>query len=233
MSDSTSYRFGRWLGRLPAWARFALLAVVLVGLYRACVYQPPKASPQAEPRPITQAPTPASQAAEAKRLCQESIEEKKRQFADLTGKKQHWEAANSIRSCAERLESVELRSMVRSAEIASHMADINNAKAPPRDRARAMQMLARDYPDVGAKYETQAMRLIEEADRKEQEAERRRKKSEGVTVGMSKDDVLASSWGRPQHINTTTTARGTREQWVYGGRNYLYFENGVLVAIQN
>ena len=56
---------------------------------------------------------------------------------------------------------------------------------------------------------------------------------EGVSVGMSKEQVLSSSWGKPEHVNTTTTARGTREQWVYGMRAYLYFEDGVLTTIQN
>lgn len=59
------------------------------------------------------------------------------------------------------------------------------------------------------------------------------KKQEGVRIGMSSASVLASSWGRPQSVNRTTTASGTREQWVYGIGNYLYFENGVLTAIQN
>jgi hypothetical protein len=64
-------------------------------------------------------------------------------------------------------------------------------------------------------------------------AEKALKRSQGVHIGMSKEDVLASSWGKPQHVNTTTTARGTREQWVYGLRAYLYFDDGVLSAIQN
>jgi hypothetical protein len=55
----------------------------------------------------------------------------------------------------------------------------------------------------------------------------------GVTIGMTENQARASSWGHPQHINRTTTARGTSEQWVYGGRNYLYFDNGVLVSIHN
>lgn len=57
-------------------------------------------------------------------------------------------------------------------------------------------------------------------------------RSEGVTIGMTQQQVLASNWGTPQRINTTTTKRGEREQWVYGSRSYLYFENGVLTAIQ-
>jgi hypothetical protein len=64
-------------------------------------------------------------------------------------------------------------------------------------------------------------------------AEKARKKKEGVHIGMSEQDVLDSAWGRPNHINRTTNAYGTREQWVYGGRNYLYFKNGELVSIQN
>lgn len=58
------------------------------------------------------------------------------------------------------------------------------------------------------------------------------KKKEGVRIGMSERDALDSSWGRPEHINTTTTANGTSSQWVYG-YNYLYFTNGVLTSIQN
>ncbi len=56
--------------------------------------------------------------------------------------------------------------------------------------------------------------------------------SEGVIIGMSKEQALASSWGKPRRINRTTTARGATEQWVYSG-GYLYFVNGILTTIQN
>jgi hypothetical protein len=52
----------------------------------------------------------------------------------------------------------------------------------------------------------------------------------GPRIGMTKEQALASSWGRPNKINKTSTAPGAREQWVYGSK-YLYFEKGVLVAI--
>lgn len=75
----------------------------------------------------------------------------------------------------------------------------------------------------------------DEADKKRAwAAERATRRSEGVSVGMTKQEVLMSSWGRPQHVNSTTTTRGTKEQWVYGSRNYLYFdESGRLTTIQN
>lgn len=65
-------------------------------------------------------------------------------------------------------------------------------------------------------------------------SEKARKAKEGVTIGMSSSDVLASSWGQPSHVNRTTTASGTSEQWVYSDNSaYLYFTNGVLTAVQN
>ena len=77
---------------------------------------------------------------------------------------------------------------------------------------------------------------LEEEERKIKEQKReelKRKKSEGVSIGMTQEEVLQSSWGKPEDINKTITKYGTREQWVYGNNNYLYFEDGILVTIQN
>lgn len=63
--------------------------------------------------------------------------------------------------------------------------------------------------------------------------EAKRKKTEGVKIGMTMDDVVASSWGKPNRINRTTSTRGTREQWVYGNNHYLYFDENILTSIQN
>lgn len=57
------------------------------------------------------------------------------------------------------------------------------------------------------------------------------RRSSGVSIGMTAAQVLESKWGRPTKVNTTATANTVREQWVYGG-GYLYFENGVLTAVQ-
>ena len=63
--------------------------------------------------------------------------------------------------------------------------------------------------------------------------EKEKKKQRGVNIGMTMQQVLDSMWGEPEKINKTTTAYGTSEQWVYPNNNYLYFENGILTAIQN
>ena len=60
-----------------------------------------------------------------------------------------------------------------------------------------------------------------------------------VKIGFTKQ-MCIESWGEPDDINTTTTAYGIHEQWVYYDDYYwsfdmrcLYFDNGVLVTIQD
>ena len=53
-----------------------------------------------------------------------------------------------------------------------------------------------------------------------------------VRIGWTKE-MCIEAWGRPKDINKTTGNYGVHEQWVYGGGNYLYFENGKLTTIQN
>ena len=52
-------------------------------------------------------------------------------------------------------------------------------------------------------------------------------------LGMSTKEAIHTSWCFPNKTNTTETAGHMREQWVYPGRGYLYFDNGRLTAIQN
>lgn len=56
--------------------------------------------------------------------------------------------------------------------------------------------------------------------------------SGNINIGMTKAQVSAA-WGRPKSVNTTTNAYGSREQWVYGMKSYVYFENGTCTTIQN
>ena len=58
-------------------------------------------------------------------------------------------------------------------------------------------------------------------------------KKQGVQIGMSSERVVLSSWGKPNKINKSRYADGIQhEQWCYSG-GYLYFEDGILTAIQN
>lgn len=68
------------------------------------------------------------------------------------------------------------------------------------------------------------------AARKMVEEERKRKR--GASIGMTAEQVLQSTWGKPKKINVTINAGGRHEQWVYPGFQYLYVDNGVLTSIQ-
>ncbi len=52
-------------------------------------------------------------------------------------------------------------------------------------------------------------------------------------IGMTKQEVLDSNWGKPNDINKTTTEYGTSEQWVYDKKGYIYFDDGLVSTIQN
>lgn len=52
-------------------------------------------------------------------------------------------------------------------------------------------------------------------------------------VGMGEYDAENTMWGRPAERNRTVTARGTREQWVFGNGRFAYLENGRVTAVSS
>lgn len=58
-------------------------------------------------------------------------------------------------------------------------------------------------------------------------------KGQNPHIGMTKAEVEASLWGLPEKVNRTVSTYGTREQWVYGNRQYLYFKDGILTSFQD
>ena len=49
-------------------------------------------------------------------------------------------------------------------------------------------------------------------------------------IGMTAEEVEASTWGSPKKKNKDTYSWGTTEQWVYS-RGYIYFRNGIVSSI--
>ncbi|MEC0715333.1 hypothetical protein [Bacillus licheniformis] len=81
--------------------------------------------------------------------------------------------------------------------------------------------------------------ILDEKERKEEEKNEkldamndRTANPKEVSIGMTTEEVLTEGWGRPIDINTTVSSNSKREQWVYKGNKYLYFEDGVLTSIQ-
>ena len=52
-----------------------------------------------------------------------------------------------------------------------------------------------------------------------------------LRIGMD-EAMVRAAWGSPRDVNRTITARGTREQWVYGDGRYVYFDDGIVTVIQ-
>jgi hypothetical protein len=53
-----------------------------------------------------------------------------------------------------------------------------------------------------------------------------------IVLGMTKEQVTAS-WGKPDDIHRSVYSFGVHEQWIYGDRQYLYFEDGILTSWQD
>jgi hypothetical protein len=70
----------------------------------------------------------------------------------------------------------------------------------------------------------------------EQQADSVRREQErflrgGIRVGMSKQQVLSSTWGQPDRIQMGVVGGRVREQWIYG-TNTLFFEDNTLTTVQ-
>jgi hypothetical protein len=144
---------------------------------------------------------------------------------------------------AEKIRREQADSAARTkAELAARTAKFSADRANIIAKAKALlaQRKWNELVDMGNEYawipDSELNAIVETARTKvaeiERQKDRARAKHEGVSIGMTKEQVLGSSWGKPQSINSTHTAAGTHEQWVYSG-GYLYFDNDVLTAIQN
>lgn len=56
-------------------------------------------------------------------------------------------------------------------------------------------------------------------------------KQQKIRLGMTREQVLLS-WGKPKDVNTTVTLYGTKEEWIYDKKKYLYFEDNKLTTFQ-
>ncbi|MEN8424045.1 hypothetical protein ABFO63_10370 [Acinetobacter junii] len=102
-------------------------------------------------------------------------------------------------------------------------------------------LVFQDKPCAGSKQQAQQIREkqneFKNAQAKRDQEDREWKNTPSPKIGMTTNQARDSKWGDPDKINKTTTAKGMNEQWVYRrshqGSKYLYFENGILTAIQD
>jgi hypothetical protein len=160
--------------------------------------------------------------------CRSEADQLAANYESLFKQRQYLQAAAALRECAELTGAEAFKKAIASAEIADYIASADDTKVSIRERIMVLDKFHKDYPEA---YKSRAA-LYSELNRRLAAQEAAEKRSRGVTIGMSQEEVIASSWGKPRKINRTTYSWGTKEQWVYDG-GYLYFTNGVLDAIQN
>lgn len=163
--------------------------------------------------------------------CESTLEK----YNDLIEKKSFLAAHISIGTCARDFPD-KYKSLETAALVPLLITDINNKTESASFRLNQFTRLDALDKSLADKYRyliPSLNALIKAEEQKRIQAIAKQKKSEGVRLGMTPADVEASSWGKPQKINTTTNKWGESQQWVYGNGGYLYFENGVLTSIQN
>lgn len=185
----------------------------------------PAAAPYDAPR------TPVARTAEEKQKQREAchFESRKLEYEKLSLENRFDEAFDVIVTCSSTDGDAEISQMLRTALTESALRTIPDKKKSARSRADAIELVMKNAPEKGREFEKLHGQLVARA-AQEMKAERKR---HGVSIGMSKEDVIASSWGHPESVNKTSTAYGTNEQWVYSSGSYLYFDDGKLTAVQN
>jgi ribosomal protein L37E len=155
------------------------------------------------------------------------------EYNALIEKKDFSGASEQMAACTTLADQPQYKKMQKAAELAHYEQEL---AASGGDKARKMnavrQMLLGGH-EVDYLLVSEFRRYEQAEDARIKAVEVKMRKSQGVTIGMTEEEVLASNWGKPKRINTTTRSSGVSAQWVYDGGGYLYFEDGVLRTIQN
>ena len=150
---------------------------------------------------------------------------------------QHQLAPIIAGTCAEATGDAALVKRLADAQIKWRLDDINNPRLPAEHRLSVFDDLSRIAPESTKALPSDLRdRLARLAAKESEQATKRtlaERRKRGVSVGMTPEEALQSAWGKPLRVNRTTSDRGTSEQWVYEGGNYLYFDNGKLTVIQH
>jgi hypothetical protein len=170
--------------------------------------------------------------------CSASVSGQIADYDKLMRAREFGRASATIRECATVLDDTVLKGKLAAAEFEDRLAIARDRTALPEAREIAMTAIERDYPEHARASKLghlrveidKAMKVVRDRDTAAAAAVAR---SKPALIGMSREEVLASIWGKPDSVNRTTYSWGTHEQWVYGTGRYLYFRNGRLESIQD
>ncbi len=218
---TNSYNLGHTAGKHAATITLLIAAVGLAGYML---------SNDEAPAPKSKAPTAETSAQRCARERPAQLETYRKEMAAGLP----WQAANAVRACAGLASDADLARLTEEAEHADRVKTANNPNTSITDRLSAVEkLLETDNSAQLEKLRTDLTRKQQKIDADRAKADAAQRKKEGVRIGMTPDDVRASSWGKPERINRHTNAYGVTEQWVYPGGSYIYFRNGLIEGISN
>jgi hypothetical protein len=223
MANETAYLAGKAIRKIPlaAYAGVAVVAVVAVNLLS-----------QENAPPVAKQQIKVVTSSEQK--CRNTLAAVATEASRLLSSGEALAAYNAARPCALATKDPALVEIETRSLMAHKLQVAKNPKEGDAMRMSAIESLERMDTEAAAKLKAIKQQLQANIARKDKEAQRaisKEKRKTGVSVGMTPEDALASSWGKPERINRTTNSRGTSEQWVYPGGEYLYFDNDVLTSI--
>ena len=209
-----SYRVGKLFGRY--WPLVAIATVVLLAwLVNTVKPSDQKAALSSEFASVKKAPTP-------RETCLETMANVLSAYDAHMAAGRHIEAAKSLDHCVYHTNSSELIEKRRLARVEVAWTDAHSKTSTDEDRLQALNQLAALDPERAQKA-ANVRKSVETRIAKQRAAEKRaeaaRKKSEGVRLGMTREDVVASSWGAPSEstrlprstalVSSGCTASGT------------------------
>lgn len=217
--NSLSYQLGRLFGKF-AKSGWLLTFALLLFVFSVTGYLSAPLDKQVSPKATT---------FDLQKAC---AGDRLQKYQELMQEKSYWLAGLQLTPCSTLANNPEYKQMEMAAELAHYQNEIAvSGSDKTRKMAAVNSMVLRGHPVKDSlvvelrQYEKAEMARAKAADAK-------LRKSQGVSIGMTYEEVLASSWGRPTRVNKTTRATSETQQWVYDG-GYLYFENGLLRTIQH
>lgn len=106
--------------------------------------------------------------------------------------------------------------------------EMNEVNDILKENDKLISLIQDCYECVFKEYQEKTVNGIAEEQREEIEA-----KNAEPAIGMTKDEVTNGAWGYPDDKNIDEYEWGTEEQWVYDGKGYVYFEDGIVTAVQH
>ena len=190
---------------------YLLVAAVVVSYVNETVATETAAKRSAEAAASQSVDAASSKGELDAQTCSAQREAQLAKYVGLKVQGKDWEAAGAIRICADVLNDPDLKRLVAAAEVQSHQTTISDPNASKEDKLRAMQMLVRDYPEVGKPYEPKikatGLQIAKEQAAADLSNRRKTRTSEARSFTPSRLRAMVAAGTFPKEADPTSTSK--------------------------